>query len=169
MSRQVRRDEHEFEPDLDDLVGECARQADLYFWAAEDLTEAKFERDVAERRLEVRKAQVAHEVRENPGNFGLADKPTVDAVKEAVTRSVEKEAQALISAEREVGHRANRVKALEHKKSELGDLVSLKLGGLHAAPKVRKDVEDEVDRRKDQAAYGKPRTREEARARDNRR
>lgn len=93
----------------------------------------------AEDRLALVEAQLLLRVRKYPSKYGLDEKPTVDAIKAAVTAAPKyQQALAEVHAARgELLHCRAAMKALDHRRSALSNYVELISLGFNSGPRAR--------------------------------
>lgn len=117
-----------------ELEMEAERQSHLYYEAGEELAEAKALRDQAANRLKIRKAEIEIDIRRNPPE---SPKITESVVAALLARDPElKELEEdLTILSKSVAHLEGLMRALDHKKSMLDNLVRLYLAGYYADPK----------------------------------
>lgn len=134
--------------DKDDLMRELLEQPTLTQDWADSLAVAKGEMDRLEGVLELVKAEVLIEAKNDPESFGLPDKPSVDLIKAAVPRSnrYQKAQQEYNEARVEVGRLGAMVSAIDAKKKSLQLIVSLVLSGLYADVKIPKGQRESLSR-----------------------
>ena len=115
------------EPDKDDLLREWKIQPKLYFQYAEMLAKARTKLDRADAELKVVKAEVDRKIRDEPAEYRLKDNPTEASIASAVLRQKEyrKSQSNLILAQERVNILEAFVKALDHRKSALENIVRL--------------------------------------------
>lgn len=161
--------------DLNDLIGEWARQAQLYRQEADKLTaldrtfdERKAAVEMAETGVKEAAASVLLSLHLNPEKAGLGPKPTVGVMDayvdcsgevRAARRAVWEAARARDDARAAAGYQRNCVRALEHKKEALQDAVKLKLNDLHAEPRAPKGAGELAREMNRDAAFGRKRIR----------
>lgn len=129
-----------FEPDKNRLDEELVLQPKLYHRAADELAEAKNGLRIAEFRSEQVKVELNLKVRKDPKAFGC-DKLTEDVVKNAVLAQEEyKSAKtAEIKAQYKVDRLVAKVRAFEHRKSSIEELVALRLADYFGEPRIKAD------------------------------
>jgi hypothetical protein len=141
----------EFEKDLEidkfSLDAECLDQPRKFMKWSADYADSLAERDRADQKLEVTKAQVEQEVRKNPELYGL-DKVTEASIKAAVTisREVDVAFEEWVEAKHRVGIMMAAREALEQRKNMLENLVKLFLSGYWSDPKVSDGVKREMNK-----------------------
>jgi hypothetical protein len=128
------------------LDRECIRLPSDYLKFANKYTEAKRELEEAKNRLKVTEADIAKQVRDTPGKFGL-EKATEGAIKEAVL--THKDYRNAVADVNDRSYDAdmvgNVVSALEHKKRSVTLLVELHGLGYFAEPKISERGRNAVD------------------------
>jgi len=131
--------------DENNLDKEWLAQPSMFFKCAEDAAMAKRLLDQARNKLEVTKAKVSKDVRENPGNYDL-QKVTEAAVEVAVSGDDEyQEAQeAVVDARYAVGICDAMVSAMDHRRRALENLVHLFLSSYYSEPRAPRGKEEEV-------------------------
>lgn len=131
--------EKDLEINSNNLQGEWEKQAPLYMYYAKEAAKLEREKDLTKELMEVTKAELDAQIRENPSSFTKAPKLTESIVsnittehkryREAFSKYIEiKYTHAILSSA---------VKAFEHKKKALENLVMLSLSGWYAEPKER--------------------------------
>jgi len=113
---------------------------------ANRLADAKRDVDEAKNSLEVVKADLAKEIRDTPGKFGL-EKVTEGSIKEIILTNprCQKAAQALRDAEHHADLAGAVLSALNIKKSALSNLVELHGMGYFSNPKISERGREAVD------------------------
>jgi len=132
-------EELRIDPNLLDV--ECLRQPELFMEWAERATEAHADIERAKLRMDVKKATIDKEVREDPGKFGLS-KVTEAAVQSAVLSSEEYREKNLdyIKAMSNAKLLDYAVRAFDQRKSMLNNLITLHGQQYFAGPKVPHDL-----------------------------
>lgn len=104
--------------------------------------------DLAKERLDVVDAEISHSVRSDPGRYGIS-KITEDLVKSTVLVQPEHQeaSQDFILRKYEHAMAQGAVRAFEHRKSALENLVRLHGQSYFAGPSVPHDLSDERQRR----------------------
>lgn len=112
--------------DENNLVEECVQLPTTYHEYAQQLAAAKKDLDEAKTHLDITKAQLGRDIRNNPGEYNLP-KVTEGTVADAVMEHgrTKKAANAVSAARYRVDLLQAAVTALEHKKRMLESLVSL--------------------------------------------
>lgn len=141
-------DDKKIDPQALDV--ECLKQAETFYKWAERSVEAKARADRLELKVEVVEAEVYAEIQKAPEEHGFDGRPTVDALKAAVTRHprLQKAKRAHLRAKRDAALLDKAVRALEVKKASLGDLVVLHGQNYFAGPKVPRDLAAAVTKQK---------------------
>lgn len=132
--------------DIGNLHEECAKQADLYHDKASDLATAKYNLDMAKGKLDLVKAQLDKEIRDNPATFGL-NKVTEPVVENTIIlqQTYQKALLNLNTAKYNVAIHQAAVDALDHKKKGIEDLVKLRLADYYADPKLVAQARQEIE------------------------
>lgn len=114
----------------------------VFMQYSEELAKAQKEADRAKLAAEVCEAQVDKNVRADPAKYGIEGKPTEATIKAAIHLSVEyNEAQEALNEIRyKVNQYGNAVRALEHKKRALENLVILHGQSYFVDPKLPKQM-----------------------------
>ncbi len=133
--------------DRDALDDEWLQQPGLYLEWADSLARAKLQLDEAKGALDLLKAELAKDIREDPGGFGL-DRPTVGAVEETVI--MQDEYQYQLSQVQQSTYLTQvmqaAVFACDHRKRALENLVTLHGQQYFSEPVARTDeAKDHVD------------------------
>jgi hypothetical protein len=123
--------------DVHALDLEFVRQPELYRRYAAKLADAKFQLDEAKSAQDVSEAEVSLDIRSNPARYGI-EKVTEDGIKIRVLlhARVRESVAAVNTARHKVGMLEAMVRALEHRKTTLENLVVLKTQDYYAEPKV---------------------------------
>jgi len=149
--------EKEIEIDPEALDVEWLQQASLFLKYSEAAAQARREVDRLKEKLDVVRAKLDKEIRENPGAFGVK-KITESVVSNTIAiqeayREVYKE---LIDAKYEADLLGKVVLAFDQRKSALENLVRLYGQGYFAGPQEPRDINIEWERRiKDKMAQSK--------------
>ena len=152
MAEEKSEYEKDLEIDKYALDLECIDQPRKFLRWAEALAEATAEKDRADQKLEVTKAQIEQEVRANPEGSGI-EKVTEATIKSFVTTSP----KVAVAQDRwiEAKHRVNILfaakEALEQRKSMLENLVKLFLSGYWSDPKIKSETKDTLTKGADEA------------------
>lgn len=135
----------EINPNQLDL--EWLRQPALYQKYAGEAAYARDRRDRAKDKLEVVKAQVDGDVRQNPGNYGFTGdkKPTEGAITSAVIQSegYQEANEEYLKSKLECDIIQSAVLAMEQRKYALENLVKLLNSSYFASPSVPRDLSAE--------------------------
>lgn len=109
--------------DPNNLELDCARQSGLCHYWGDELAEAKYKRDKKEDAIDLRKAKVELQIRNDPG----AGKVTADHIKALVNADPDlvKNKADLCELSKRVYSLEAVTKALDHKKAQLDNLVQL--------------------------------------------
>ena len=147
--------EQEMHIDEDALDVELLEQPSLMARYSYKLAEAKRDRDIAKEKLELIKAEINLDIRDNPNKYNL-EKATDNAVNAAILMEADyKDAQVDVhQAQFEVDVLQGVINAIDHRKSALEQLVKL-LGQDYFAPPVvphdlsqlRKERNKEIENR----------------------
>jgi hypothetical protein len=107
--------------------------------------------ELAEQHLDVLKADLDKDIRQNPGMYSIKN-PTVEAIKNAIiaNETIQEANKAWIEAKFEANMAWNAVKAFEHRKSALENLVKLHGQQYFASPTVPRDLSAEWTKRSSQ-------------------
>ena len=129
------------------LEEEWENQPALYEKWSMLYAEAVDEKNTMNRKLDVHRAQVEFDIRQNPKKYGFNNKPTVGEVNAMV--SIDEEVQKLtriLNKKTKQVNILNGVKeALNHKKSALENLVKLFLAGYYTKPDVPKQYREKIE------------------------
>ena len=122
--------------DRHNLHEEWERHPQIYMEWAEKWAKALFRRDKLKEKMELIKAKLDGQIRENPEMFGFTKKPTEAAISAAITKSDEyrKALNAFFKATEEVNLMASIKTSLEHRKKALEALTQLFIAGYYAEP-----------------------------------
>lgn len=126
-----------FSIDDTNLDVEWKRQQRLVIKFGTEWADAKLELADCERQLDVVRASIRKDIRIKPKKYGLL-RPTKDAVDDEILLQpkYDKALQTYNKAKHLVDLLAVKMKALEHKKKALGDIVSLTICGWKGEPVV---------------------------------
>ena len=134
---------YEIDMNIDEnaLDFELLEQPSLMAKYSRELAEARRDRDLAKEALDLKKAEIDLDIRDNPANYNL-EKVTVAAVESCILMEGEfQEAQkALRDTNFEVNVLQGVVSAIEHRKSALEHLVKLYGQNYFAGPSVPHDL-----------------------------
>ncbi len=136
--------EHDREIDPEQLDVEIVKQPDIFLYWSEKYVTARSRRDRAEMQLELTKARLDGECREQPELFGLK-KVTEGAVKAAIEchQDVEDDENKVIEAKEDVNLLEKIVTALDQKKRMLELLVTLHGQQFFAGPSVPRNLSEQ--------------------------
>ncbi len=132
------------------LDDELVNQSGLYMKYAEQNAEALFDRDRAKENLDVVRAEIDSEIRNNWEAFGFEKKPTETAISGCIMQD-EKYREAngdLIEKNRDTNILAAAKEAMNHKKSALSNLVALYLAGYYSEVPMPKDKKEDITEKK---------------------
>jgi hypothetical protein len=150
--------------DENQLDVEWLGQAELYYTYAAKLSDAIASMDEAKADFELTQAELAKDIREDPGKYDLG-KVTDKSVEATVIMQKEyQEAQAAVNtAKHRVGVLKAAVDALDQRKKALEKLVELRLANYYSEPRARTEgAREEVDNiRKKSIRSGRRRGRDE--------
>lgn len=122
------------------LNEEWERQASLYVHYSIKVASAERKRNKAKEKLDVTKAELDRDIRKNPADFGLekiTDTPVANCI---LTQDEYKEAhEELIETSYELSVLQGVLRAFDHKKKALENLVSLHIAGYSAEPRKRRE------------------------------
>jgi len=136
------------EPDPLRLDEEWTSQPKLYHEVADELEQAKHKLRLAQLELEIAEAEASLEVRtRDPEELGLKS-ITEDVVKRLVVldKRVRNAKEKTTTLEGQVGEASVKVRAAEHRKTALENLVQLKIRDYIAEPRMPKNNTDEKRR-----------------------
>ncbi len=121
---------------IDSLDTEWLKQPRMYLEAAEEATAAGFKHDRAKDQLEDVKAELDFKIRANHELFGLT-KSTEASIAGAILLqgSYEEALEAYQISKRDYNSAMNVVKALDHRKKALENLVQLYIGQYFSSPR----------------------------------
>jgi len=139
-----------FDPtiDMNRLDEEWRDQPRLYYEWASHLAEARRDAAEAANSLKATEADLKSAIRNNPVAYGLGEKPTVDAINAAVVAQPDYTlaAKEVLDADYAVDLIGAAVKALDHRKKALENLVDLHGQSYFSTPRVKRpDPAAEVD------------------------
>lgn len=111
----------------------AAEQAGIYYHWAQEAAEARAARDKADNRVEYRKAEIALNLRRNPpANVKITEASIAELVC-ADPEIIELE-DKLVEANKKLALAEGALRALDHKKSMIDNLVRLHLAGYYGDP-----------------------------------
>jgi hypothetical protein len=111
--------------------------------------QAVFERDKAKEQLEIKKAEVGNDIRENPERYGFAKKPNEDTIKDLVQTNSEvvKANRKLVDAVYNMNLILSGKIGMDHRKSALERLVMLENSGYFSKPNVTQSEREKFKER----------------------
>jgi len=117
------------------------RQPGLYMKYSAMAADAQKRRDMAKEKLDVVKAELDKDIRNNPSKYGM-DKVTENAVAMTIpSQQAYKDASTeLIEAGYESNMLQAAVRAFDHRRSALENMVKLWLGSYYSGPKAPRDI-----------------------------
>ncbi len=121
---------------------EWLNQARLFNKYSELYANAMFERDKKKERLALIKAQIDHDIRQDPESYGFTGKPTEPAIASLIqqdNRFIEAQSE-LTEANRDMNVIIGTKIAMEHKKSALEVLAKLYLAGYWGEARIPGEV-----------------------------
>lgn len=140
--------------DVDALDVEFAMQPAKYMKWAEKLANARKCLDDVKQNLDVVRAELAHDIRTRSDKYDI-DKITVDAVKDAIARATVETSQVakeyveeledLTEAQYDVEILQAAVRAMDHRKTALENLVRLHGAQYFAGPSTPRDLGKEME------------------------
>ena len=141
-------DTYIFDLDKNRLDEEWENQPRLYHKYAELLADARADYDYAKAACDDQEAETSLRVRKNPEDYGL-DKTTEDVVKKTteIQKEYRKAKEAVIVAKHKVEKLDAIVRALDHRKRALENLVSLRLANYYAEPVAPKEAREDMRER----------------------
>ena len=118
------------------LEQECEAQPSLYYYYADMLAGLKADRDRVDDKLGMTMSNTELAVRTAPGKYLGEVKPTEATIKAAVDANLEVRSlrEELTKTNEQIYHLEAVVRSLDHRKSELDNLVQLWIKGYYAAP-----------------------------------
>jgi len=140
------------EVDRFNLDEDLEKQYNLYLSYSELSVKAIKNRDKIKQQMELVQAELDIEIRKNPTEFGLKDKPTESGIKSAIIASVkyEKAFDEYLNACEECNVYGGVLRALEHKKKALEKLSDLWIAGFYSKPNVNKEAKESSVKKTDQ-------------------
>ena len=159
IERDFNDDEKEpdfFAIDQGRLDEEWLNQPKTFYRYALKLANAKAELERSKAERDVTAAEVDQEIRANPGGYGLGDKQTEPAIKNAGAvepRNI-KANKAIIKAKHDVDVTQAAVDALDHRKKALENLVHLFGMNYFAQPKAPKTAKERMQKVIRDGAFG---------------
>lgn len=132
-------DRPSFNPNKAMLDVEWEQQPDLYFHYATALADARLALAQESSAMDVTKAELDRDIRANPDEFGLDEKPTEAALKAAIILQPEytKQQKKIEKAQHLVNMMSAAVVACDHKKKSLENLAYLYGANYFSAPHDR--------------------------------
>lgn len=123
------------------LDEEWLRHPQLFMQYSEELANAIEERDYAKDRLDVKKAELDADIRKDPDEYGIS-KVTEAVVAGTVAIEIAEatETDEFRAANKRVALLQGAVRAFEHRKKALENLVQLNIAGFFAGPKEPRDL-----------------------------
>ena len=123
-----------------DLKEEWERQPGLYLHYSFKLASAERTRNKAKERLDVVRAELDRDIRKDPKEYGL-EKTTETVIASTILTQDEftETNETYIDKSYEVSVLQGVVRAFDHKKKALENLVSLHIAGYNAEPKPRRE------------------------------
>lgn len=141
--------ESDLQINQDELDREWVEQPTLYYRYATMLAKARLNHEREKSNIEVARAEVARLIRAKPKKFGIGDKITEAAVKEAIL--VHKDYTAAVESELKAKYRVDilqaTVVALDHRKKALEKLVDLFLANYFSPPRAKGEKSREAQQR----------------------
>ncbi len=124
--------------DEDKLDQEWLRQPELFFAYSIRLANAKRQMEEERRELDVTKAEIENDVRNNPEDYGLTKATEASVLATVTTQKGLKDAnKKLIEAKHHVDILQATVNALDHRRRALENLVDLHGQGYFAEPRAK--------------------------------
>jgi exonuclease VII small subunit len=125
------------------LDTENEEHSNLYKEYAEQLADAKTEKDKAEDRLKFILSEVEIDIRKNPPDDLKITEPTIKSLVN-VNKKVIRFREELVEIKEKTYHLEALVSSLEHRKSNLNNLTTLFVTGYYSLPKANKTITDQV-------------------------
>lgn len=146
----------DFEPDKDALDEEWVRQPELYHSYATQLADARMKLEMRKNKLEVVKAELDKEIREDPSEYGIV-KVTEGAIAAIIVVNPRyvKALEKVNDGRHAVDILTAAVNALDHKKKALENLVYLHGQNYFSSPHAKGMSGDEIDRASRKVKAGK--------------
>jgi hypothetical protein len=145
---------------------EWLKQAQLFNKYSEACANAIYERDKAKERMDLTKAQVEFDIRNDFDSYGLESKPTEGAIASLSIQDVRniEARESLLLAQRDLNIITGTKVAMEHKKTALEVLSKLYLSGYWAEVRVSSEArkkygEDDYEEEVKEALNANPRIR----------
>ena len=137
--------EKDIQIDKHQLDTEWLRQPMLYQHYSELLADADAEKNEAQAYLDYLKAKLDADIRGNPPEFGLL-KATEGAIEAAIQMqdSYREAVKNLISCKKNLKILEGVVRAMDHRKNALEDLVQMWLRGYWSEPKIKTEAKEKV-------------------------
>lgn len=131
--------EKDLEINPNNLQEEWEKQAPLYMYYAKEAAKLERERDLTKEAMEVVKAELDAQIRNTPSDFTKLPKLTETIVSNLITERKEYREAFSKYIDSKYAHTilSSAVKAFEHKKKALENLVMMNLSGLYAEPKEK--------------------------------
>lgn len=138
--------EYLFDIDRNALDEAWLNQPKLYSAAALALAAARADLESAKADHELVMAELDHEIRKNPGKYGL-EKISEASVEKAIIREddYQKSLRKMLDAKDDVNTYQVQVDTLDHRKYALQDLVKLHLADYFSQPQAPKGHKEEMD------------------------
>lgn len=129
------------------LEDACEEQPSLYMYYAEEYAKKKAEKDNYDDKLDFISSKVEMEIRENPPDGLKVTESTIKSLLSTDKRIIEIK-EKLRAVKEDLYHLDAVVKALEHRKSELNNLVSLYIAGYYSMPSGKRQTPNDKARNK---------------------
>jgi len=128
------------------LDTEWEKQPMVYMKWAENYAEAVFERDKAKRALELVKAKIDSDIRQNPEKYGFDKKPTEAAIVSEIVQSAEYQDvyDEFIQANKRMNILAGAKEAMSQRKKALESLTDLMIAGYYSQPYVKLEAREKI-------------------------
>ncbi len=137
---------------------EWVEQANHYGRYAEQLAHAKLAADSAKENLDIVDTDIIAEIRKDPEKHGLDPKKVTETAMKGLAKLDKRHTEAFekeLKAKHDVDVLAGAVKAFDHKKAALENLVKLMAAQYFASPSEPRDLDEEVVRKMKQERRNK--------------
>lgn len=136
-----------------DLVNECINQPKMYLKHSDMLARAKKNLERAKVRIDVVEAELSRKIRSNPKKYCGEDQRDAAIKAEIAIRLAKHDVtENFIEAQYKVNLVSGAVTALDQRKRQLENIITLRGQGYNAEVRVRKEDREEIDKMKKERA-----------------
>lgn len=161
----MNNDFDKFDLDKHRLDEEWCNQPRLYHEAADQLADARKEVEISKAAKDLCEAELDRKIRTHPDEFGLPEKTTETMIRNVliVQQRYQDCVNKMIDTKHQVDLIESDVRSLEHRKSALENLVSLRMKDYYADPVAAPEVKERMEKvSMDNAFEGKKKKRAES-------